>query len=158
MTKIKNKGKQNKCKADIGRRLGDVILVIRSNLNRSCLEVPVRFGAGSRDRTWTVLSPTHPLPPNQHLNTGNYSSIILSFEGLYRISGLFYIRYPVEYPVSFAGYPAGRIPDIRQQYTGNCRYCKQCQLYCLNLKNLESWKKHKKNWKKQKIKIEKENI
>ena len=47
----KNKGKQNKCKADIGRRLGDVILVIRSNLNRSCLEVPVRFGAGSRDRT-----------------------------------------------------------------------------------------------------------
>ena len=29
--------------------------------------------------------------------------------GLYRISGLFYIRYPAGYPVLFAGYPAGRI-------------------------------------------------
>ena len=29
--------------------------------------------------------------------------------GLHRISGLFYIRYPAGYPVSFAGYLAGRI-------------------------------------------------
>ena len=28
---------------------------------------------------------------------------------LHRISGLFYIRYPAGYQVSFAGYPAGRI-------------------------------------------------
>ena len=29
--------------------------------------------------------------------------------GLYRISGLFYIRYSARYPVSFAEYPAGLI-------------------------------------------------
>ena len=36
--------------------------------------------------------------------------------GLYRISGLFYIRYPTGYPVSFAGYPAGRITGYSAGY------------------------------------------
>ena len=83
------------------------------DVNRSNA-VTIRFASSSSSSPLSLVRflsthgslPTNCLALNLFTNSNKFRNFLIeTFLGLHRISGLFYIRCPAGYPVSFAGYP-----------------------------------------------------